>query len=155
MKKPHPLQEKIYQIYKDNNGVLPPFRKIAKMIGVSSTNTVAYHINALKKKGLFSPELSTNGTVELNLKNLIGLDGKPGVYVLLNKKTPFYVGESENIKSHLIREIIGIEESAIKELKNNSDNINIAYHILESNNKRKELKNYLIDFYKEKGFDVK
>jgi DNA-binding Lrp family transcriptional regulator len=154
MKKNNPLREKIYQIYKENNGVLPPFRKIAKMIGVSSTNTVAYHINKLKKKGYFSPGVSKNGIVEFNLKNIIGFESKSGVYALLKKNIPFYVGESENLKSHLIGEIIGVGESAMPEIKNDLEKIQIAYYLIEDSVERKNLKDYLINFYKEKGFYI-
>lgn len=151
----NPLQEKIYQIYKENNGVLPPFRKIAKMIGVSSTNTVAYHIGKLKKEGYFSPGASRNGVVELNLKNLIGLELKAGVYVLLKKNIPFYIGESENIKSHIVKEIIGIDSPAAEEIKNDLEKIQIAYYLIDDATERENLKNHLIDFYKEKGFSIK
>jgi DNA-binding transcriptional regulator YhcF (GntR family) len=47
----HPIQEKLLKIYKEENSKFPTFRELAKILGVASTNTVAYHINQLKKRG--------------------------------------------------------------------------------------------------------
>ncbi|MDI6717738.1 MAG: hypothetical protein QMD86_01675 [Patescibacteria group bacterium] len=149
----HPLQEKIYKIYKDNNGRLPTFRELSGILKVSSLNTVSYHINQLKKKGFFKIENEPNGIVELNLKNLLNFENKKGVYVLLKGKNPFYVDESENIKNDLIKKFLS-DSRILDILKNSTEKINIAYYLLENAPEREDLKNHLFNFYKEKGFNI-
>jgi len=144
-KKPlHPLQEKICQIYKENNGILPAFRDLAKILGVSSTNTVAYHINQLKKRGELGIAKEIKGVVLLNIKNILELEGRPGVFVLLKNKKMFYAGESDNIKKSLI-EILDNNSPVLEKIKEKPENIYIAYHIIENPIERVELKNYLLE----------
>jgi SOS-response transcriptional repressor LexA len=140
----HPLQEKIRQIYKENNGALPAFRELAKILGVSSTNTVAYHINQLKKRGELGIAKEIKGVVLLNIKNILELEGRPGVFVLLKNKKMFYAGESNNIKKSLI-EILDNNSPVLEKIKENPENIYIAYHIIENPIERSELKNYLLE----------
>ena len=140
----HPLQEKIRQIYKENNGVLPAFRELAKILGVSSTNTVAYHINQLKKRGELGIAKEIKGVVLLNIKNILELEGRPGVFILLKNKKMFYAGESDNIKKSLI-EIFENNSPVLEKIKESPENIYLAYHIIENPSERIELKNYLLE----------
>lgn len=149
----HPLQEQIYRLFLENNRNLPSFREISKVIGVSSTNTVAYHINKLKAAGYLDTN-EKNAVVELNLKNILNFDSKSGVYVLIKNKNPFYIGESENIKNHLVNIISSAEKNLVGEIKNNAEKISIAYYLIDDIEERKNLKNYLENFYKEKGFNL-
>lgn len=150
----HPLREKIFQIYKENNDSLPPFREIAKIIGVSSTNTVAYHVDNLKRHGYFSPGNFENGIVKLNLINLIGLESKAGVYVLLQNKKPFYVNETANIKKDIMKKIMDDDSKILKEIKDNIEAIEIAYHFIEDKKERGELKEYLLEYYPKHGITL-
>jgi SOS-response transcriptional repressor LexA len=152
-KKIHYLQEKILEIYNDNDGNLPTFRDIAKAIKVSSTNTVHYHIGQLRKKGYLNLPNSNKGVVELNLKNLLGLDTKSGVYVFLKNKIPFLVEESKNIKKNILEKLIN-DHLLSEKIKNDSEKISLAYYFLDDENKRKDLKDQLINFYKEKNFEI-
>lgn len=153
-KKLHPLQEKIYEIYKENSDSLPSFRAIAKLIGVSSTNTVAYHVRELKKKGYFSPESFENGIVKFNLQNLMAFEAKAGVYVLLKNKKPFYVNETDDMKKDILEKILDKESSILKEIKDDIERIDIAYHFMEDKKEREELKNYLREYYPKKGINL-
>ncbi len=153
-KKIHLLQKKILQIYRENNFVLPPFRQIAKKIGVSSTNTVNYHIQKLKNHGYLKLGASPKGVVSLTLGTLFDFESKSGVYVLLKKNLPFFVGESENLKKHIFKQIINNNNLIATEIKSNLENINIAYYLISKTEERLNLKNYLIKYYQEKGFKL-
>lgn len=144
----HPIQEKIYQIYTENNNSLPSYRQLIKMVGVSSLNTVAYHVAQLKKAGYFDLANESNAIIKLTLKNLINLDNKPGVFVILENKTPLSVHSSENIKSSIMEQISNNNSPLIEKIKNNPEKINIAYHIIDTSEEREDLKNHLINFYK-------
>lgn len=150
----HPLQEKILKLFKDNNNTLPSFRKITRAINVSSTNTVAYHVNQLKEKGYLEISKSPQGIAKFSLKTLLSFDNKPGLYILLKNKQPFYIGTSENIKKDLIENIIGINNPPILELKNHIESITIAYNILDNKQEQVELKNHLIEFYEKQGIKL-
>ncbi len=150
-----PLQEKILNIYHNNDNVLPSFRKLAKMIEVSSINTVAYHINELKRKGYFGLEGLGSGIVKFTIQNLLNFESKEGVYVLLNGKIPFYVNESENIKNHILENVFKNNNSPVLDLiKNNPNKINIAYNLINEPEKRAELKNHLLEFYPKQGIKI-
>lgn len=149
----HPLQEKIYQMFKQNQNSLPSYREIAKLIGVSSTNTVSHHIKQLKKNGYLSIGNSINDIVPLNLKIILDFEGKAGVYVFLKNKTPFYVGAGDNIKRDLIT-IFSDNSKILDYIKNNINNIYVAYYFTAENQKREELKKYLLEYYAGKGFSL-
>jgi len=138
----HPIQKKLYKIYSENNGEFPSFRELAKILGVSSTNTVAYHINQLKKRGELNLAKEPKGVVRFNLKNLLNLDSKQGVFILLKNKKTLYVGESENIKKSLI-EIITNDSPLLEKIKDNPENVSIAYSIINEPLERNELKKFL------------
>ncbi len=140
----HPIQEKLYKIYNENNGEFPTFRKLAKILGVSSTNTVAYHINQLKKRGELNLSKETKGVVRFNLKNLLNLEGKQGVFVLLKNKKPLYVGESKNIKESLLK----IVEDCPDFLKESPESVLIAYYTIKNQTERINLKNHLTELFK-------
>lgn len=148
MKKLHPLQEKIFQIFKENDGNLPSFREIARIIKVASTNTVAYHINQLKKEGYFEINNSDKGIVRLNLKTLLNFENKSGVYVLLKNKKPIYVEEALDIKNDILGKFIKNDSLFLEELKKGNENISIAYSIIKDQDERNELKNYLRNIYR-------
>jgi len=144
-KKPlHPLQEKIRQIYKENEGFLPTFRELAKILGVSSTNTVAYHINQLKKRGELELGKEIKGVFRFNLKNILNLNSRQGVFIILKNKKALYVGESENIKKSLL-EILESDSPILEKIKESAENISIAYYLIEDQIERKELKDYLLE----------
>jgi len=147
MPKLHPLQEKIYQIFKDNGGDLPSFRQLAKELNVASTNTVAYHVAILKKKGLLAIDGLNKGVIELNLLTLLNFESKSGVYVILKNKKPIYVGETEDIKNDILEKFIKNNSPFLAELKKNDD-ISIAYSIIKNQNERSKLKSYLQNIYK-------
>lgn len=142
------IQQKIYQIYQENNCNLPTYRNLAKLLNVSSLNTVAYHINQMKKKGYFSINNSKQAIVHLNLKTLLEFENQSGVYVIFNYKNPLIIESAENIKTSLIEKINeqnSLLASAIKEFP---DKIFIAYSLIEDSAKRTEMKNYLSNLYK-------
>ncbi|MEK7658032.1 MAG: HTH domain-containing protein [Patescibacteria group bacterium] len=149
----HPLQEKIYQLFKENKNNLPSYREIAKLIGVSSTNTVSHHIKQLKKKGYFGIGNAINDIIPFNLKILLDFENKPGVYVFLKNKTPLYVGAAENIKKDLI-EIIAGNSAILNKIKENSDNIYIAYYLIEDGGKREKVKSELLEHYSQRGVAI-
>lgn len=144
----NPYQRKIYDIYKENGEKLPPFRQLAKIIGVSSLNTVSYHVNQLKKQGYFNLEKESNAVIKLNLKNLVSLENKKGVFVLLEGKTPFSVHSSENIKASLIEQISNTDSELVKKIKSDSEKINLAYYLIDDETEREDLKKHLVEFYK-------
>ena len=146
MPKLHPLQEKIYQIFKDSGG-LPSFRQLAKELNVASTNTVAYHVAILKKKGLLAIDGLNKGVIELNLLTLLNFESKSGVYVILKNKKPIYINETEDIKNDILEKFIKNNSPFLAELKKNDD-ISIAYSIIKNQNERSKLKSYLQNIYK-------
>lgn len=152
MDKLSPLQEKIIRIFEANSGVLPSFRAIAKEIGVSSTNTVSYHVNKLKELGYLNASKSASAKVKFTLKNVLNLAGKPGVYVLLSANSPFYIGSAENLKADIIKNAVRENEPALTEIEAQPEKVDIAYHIVEDAVERESLKEHLVDFYKQKGF---
>lgn len=148
----HPLQEKIYQMFKQNQNSLPSYREIAKLIGVSSTNTVSHHIKQLKKKGYFGIGNSINDIVPLNLITILDFEGKAGVYVFLKNKAPFYVGATEDIKKDILTVLDSSNVNLIVAIKENTENIQVAYYIIKDKQKREELKKELIEYYLKKEF---
>ena len=148
MPKLHPLQEKICQIFKDNGGRLPSFRQLAKELNVASTNTVSYHVEILKKKGLLTIEGIDKGVVELNLLTLLNFESKSGVYVILKNKKPIYVGETDDIKNDIIEKFIKNDSPFLMKLKEKNNDISIAYSIIKDQNKRNELKDHLQNIYR-------
>lgn len=141
------IQQKIYQIYQENNGNLPTYRDLAKMLNVSSLNTVSYHINQLKKNGYFSINFSKQAIIQLNLKTLLNFENQSGVYVIFKNKTPLIVESAENIKKNLIEKINEIDSPFINHLKENPEKIFIAYSLIDSMEKKEEMKIYLSDLY--------
>lgn len=148
-----PIQEKILAIYAENNGCLPPFRKLSKLIGVSSTNTVSYHVKKLKEAGHLGIEKAQNAVVELNIKVLSALAEKRGVYVILENKNPFYVSNAENIFENIIGEIKNNTHVSEK-IKNSDQKIMIAYYLIDSDKEREDLKKHLIDFYSKQKINL-
>lgn len=147
----HPLQEKIYQIYKESNDKLPSFRKLAKMLGLASAGAVAYHINELKKNGYFSPENFESGLIKLTLKNIIRLESKSGVYVLVKNEVPFFVEETDNIKKNILEKILDKESEILKSMEEKIEEIEIAYHFIDEKSEREEMKKHLMEYYPKKG----
>lgn len=164
----HPLQQQILKIYEENNNNLPSYRELLKTLKVSSLNTIAYHINQLKKNGYFELQNHRSGLVKFNIKNLLNFESKSGVYVLIKNKKPFYVNEAEDIKKDLIKKIeskiinpltnssekISYADTLIQMIKEHSEKIFIAYYLIENSTERKNLKNHLISFYKENGIEL-
>ncbi len=150
----HHLQEKIRQIFMENNRTLPPFRKLAKQIGVSSTNTVAYHVNQLKKAGYFDLINESKALIELNFKNILSLENKKGVFVALENKSPFLVEASDDIKKFLLEEFLKNNSVLTKKTKGGLKKINLAYYLINDDEECENLKTYLIDFYSKQGFNI-
>ena len=59
----HPTQERLLNALLECGHVRPPLRTLGKRIGVSSPNTVAYHLKQLERKGYLVPR--EDGEVEL------------------------------------------------------------------------------------------
>ena len=138
----HPIQEKLRKIHNENGGKFPTFRELAKILGVSSTNTVAFHINQLKKHGYLNLNKETKGVVRFNLKNLLNLNNKQGVFVLLKNKKPLYVGESDNIKKSLM-EILENDSPLLEKIKDDLENVSVAFSVVNEPFERNELKKFL------------
>ncbi len=147
----HQSQEKIYQIFKQNNNSLPSYREISRLIGVSSTNTVSHHIKQLKKKGYFGIGDAVNDIVPFNLKILLDFENKAGVYVLLKNKTPFYIGAAKDIKKDILTALDSNNADFMTIIKESAENIQIAYYIIKDEQKRNELKKELKEYYLKKG----
>ena len=147
-------QKQILEIYERNGGSLPSFREIAKQIGVASTNSVSYHIERLRKNGYLDIGHSPQGMATLSIKTILALNAKPGVYVALCANKPFYIGSSTNIRKHLLEAVIGIDRSPFPQLIDQPEKITIAYHIIEDEAERTDLKQYLSDFYRTKGISI-
>lgn len=143
----NPIQQKIYQIYKENNGNLPTYRDLAKMLNVSSLNTVSYHINQLKKNGYFSINFSKQAIIQLNLKNILNFENQSGVYAIFKNKTPIVVESTENIKKSLMEKLNESDSSIINCLKENPEKIFIAYSLIDDTDKKEEIKKYLSKLY--------
>ncbi len=141
------IQQKIYQIYQENNGSLPTYRNLAKTLNVSSLNTISYHINQLKKNGYFSINFSKQALVQLNLKTILNFENQSGVYVIFKNKDPLLVESSENIKKSLLEKLSETDSSFINCLKENPEKIFIAYSLIEDSDKKTEIKKYLSDLY--------
>jgi DNA-binding Lrp family transcriptional regulator len=142
----HPIQKEVLKIYK-TNGKLPTFRKLAEILNVASLNTVSYHVKQLKKNGHLGLADFENGLIRLNLKNILDFESKPGVFVLLLGKKPFYVAESGNIKNHLLEKIAQNDSPLLKKIKNETEKIHIAYYLIPDSQEREELKNHLTEYY--------
>ena len=148
-----PIQQKILAIYEKHGGNLPAFRKLSKLIGVSSTNTVHYHIKRLKESGHLQIGKFENGVVELNFKNLLHLENKSGVYVLLENKKPFFVSSAENLSEDISSSIKNNKDISDK-IKNGAQKIMIAYYLIGDKQERKDLKNHLVDFYSKQKINL-
>ncbi|MEK7635945.1 MAG: winged helix-turn-helix domain-containing protein [Patescibacteria group bacterium] len=147
----HQIQQKIIEIYKENNNSLPSFRALAKELGVASLNTVAYHINQLKKNGYLKETLNASGVMPLNLRNILNLASKPGVYIILNDKTPLRIEEADDIKKSILKIIDAetpLDKDTLKTIKNDLEKITIAYYIIESMEERKKTKEYVVGVYR-------
>lgn len=147
-------QKKILELYEKNGGILPSFRDIARQIGVSSTNTVSYHIERLRKNGYLDIGHSPQGMVNLSLKTIIGLDAKPGVYVILCADKPFHIGSSDNMRKHILETVVGVDRSPFAQVADHPDNLTIAFHIIENESERADLKRHLSDYYRTKGIGI-
>ena len=149
----HPLQQKIIEIYKENGNLLPSFRALAKALEVASLNTVAYHINQLKKSGYLKEVLNTNGVMPLNLKNILNLSSKSGVYIILKNELPLYIEETEDIKKSIFKMLNTddpLDKEALKTIENDLDKITIAYYLIADPIERKNTKEYVIGVYQDK-----
>ena len=151
MEKLHPLQEKIYNMFKKNKNALPSFRAIAKEIGVSSTNTVAYHIKELRQKGYLSIHAVKQDIVPLSLRSILHLEGRGGVYVLLKNNKPFFVGEADDMKRDLTRIINNPASCAVDKIKESVEEIYMAFHLVDDEEERKNTYQYLVSHYKDSG----
>ena len=147
-------QKQILDIFEKNGGVLPSFREIARQIGVSSTNTASYHIERLRKNGYLDIGHSPQGMANLSLKTILALDAKPGVYVVLCANKPFHIGSSTNIRKDILETVISTDRSPFSQVIGKPDELSIAYHIIESEPERADLKQYLLEFYQAKGIDI-
>lgn len=147
-------QQKMLNLFEKNNGELPSFREIAREIGVASTNTVSYNIDQLRKKGYLDIALSPNGITNLSIKTILALDGKPGVYVALCNGKPFFIGSSTNIREHLLKSVVGIDRSPFPQVVEQIESVTIAFHIIQDEYEREDLRQHLSDFYRAKGIDI-
>lgn len=147
-------QQKILDLFERNKGILPSFRDIAKEVGVASTSTVSYHINQLKKNGHLDIAESPQGIMNLSLKTIFALDGKPGVYVALCDGKPFFIGSSTNIRRHILESIIGLERSPFPQVSERTESVTIAFHVIPDETEQGNLKKHLSDFYQEKGINI-
>src|SRR3989344_6829292 len=149
----HPLQQKIIEIYKENGNILPSFRALAKALEVASLNTVAYHINQLKKNGYLKETLNTSGVMPLNLRNILNLASKSGVYVILKNKLPLYIEETGDIKNSVLK-ILNAEDpldrDVLKAIENDLDEITIAYYFIADPEERRRTKEYVVGVYQDK-----
>lgn len=150
----HPIQQKIYNLFKESENNLPSYREIAKKVGVSSTNTVAYHINELKEKGYLSITNPQQEVVPLTLRSILHLESKPGVYVLLKGKKPFYVGTTHDMKEDLTSIIANSSSKVLHSIKESIEEISIAFHIITDPEERNKTHNHLIQHYKESGHEL-
>ena len=149
----HPLQQKIIEIYKENGNLLPSFRALAKALEVASLNTVAYHINQLKKGGYLKEVLNTSGVMPLNLKNILNLSSKSGVYIILKNELPLYIEETEDIKKSIFKMLNTdnpLDKEALKTIENDLDKITIAYYLISDPEERKKTKEYVLGVYQNK-----
>ncbi|GEM_PF-2239543 len=142
-KKLHKIQKKIIDLFKENENKLPSFRKIAKEIGVSSTNTVAYHVQILKERGYFLlPSSLENGIIPLNLRAILHLSRIGGVYVLLRAdkglNTPIFVGESGDMKQHILEQISS-NPCLEKIISDDLETLSLAFYAIGDDASRKKL----------------
>lgn len=149
----NPIQQKIIEIYKENNNSLPSFRALAKTLEVASLNTVSYHINQLKKNGYLKETLNTSGVMPLNLRNILNLSSKPGVYIILKNNTPLYIGEADDIKENIFKILTAedpLDTDALKDIKDDLDKITIAYYLIADPEERKKTEEYVVGVYSDK-----
>lgn len=147
-------QQKILDLFNKNGGKLPSFRAIAEEVGVASTNTVSYHIDQLRKNGYLDIGRSPQGVASLSLKTIFALDAKPGVYVVLHNGKPFHIGSSTDIRKHIIETVIGIDRPLFPQVVSQPEKITIAYHIIENERERTDLKCHLSEFYQSKNIVI-
>ncbi|HBI25601.1 MAG: LexA repressor [Candidatus Wolfebacteria bacterium GW2011_GWC2_39_22] len=148
-------QKQIVELYEKNGGVLPSFREIARQIGVASTNTVSYHIDQLRKKGYLDIGRSPQGIANLSLKTVFALDAKPGVYVMLCAGKPFTIGSTTNMRKHILETVVGVNTSSpFPEVRAKLEQVTIAFHIIENEQERADLKQHLSDYYRTKGIEI-
>lgn len=150
----HPIQQKIYKLFKQNQNKLPSYREIAKVIGVASTNTVAYHIKELKEKGYLSITERKQEIIPLTLRSILHLEERPGVYVLLKGKKPFYVGATHDIKKDLTSIIANSSSKVLHSIKESIEEIAIAFHIIDNETERLHLHQDLIQKFKSEGIEL-
>lgn len=149
----HEIQQKIIEIYRENNNSLPSFRALAKALEVASLNTVAYHINQLKKNGYLKETLNASGVMPLNLRNILNLSSKPGVYIILKNDVPLYIEETDDIKKNILKVLTAedpLDTDALKVIENDLDKITIAYYLIADPEERKKTKEYVIGVYSDK-----
>ena len=149
----HPLQQKIIEIYKENGNILPSFRALAKALEVASLNTVAYHINQLKKNGYLKETLNASGVMPLNLRNILNLASKYGVYIILKNESPLHIEETGDIKNSVLK-ILNAEDpldrDVLKAIEDDLNKITIAYYLIADPMERKNTKEYVVGVYQDK-----
>src|SRR3989344_8584530 len=149
----HPLQQKIIEIYKENGNILPSFRALAKALEVASLNTVAYHINQLKKNGYLKETLNASGVMPLNLRNILNLASKSGVYIILKNESPLHIEETGDIKNSVLK-ILNAEDpldrDVLKAIEDDLNKITIAYYLISDPKERKKTKEYVLGVYQNK-----
>lgn len=146
----HEIQQKIIEIYKENNNALPSFRALAKELDVASLNTVAYHINQLKKNGYLKEALNASGVIHFNLRNILDLASESGVYVILKDKTPLHIEETNDIKKSILKILdpeTPLDRDALKAIENDLEKITIAYYLISDSEERKKIKEYVVGVY--------
>ena len=152
----HPLQQKIIEIYKENGNSLPSFRALAKSLEVASLNTVAYHINQLKKNGYLKETLNASGVMPLNLRNILNLASKSGVYIILKNESPLHIEETGDIKNSVLK-ILNAEDpldrDVLKAIEDDLNKITIAYYLISDKKERKKTKEYVLGVYQNKKME--
>lgn len=148
----HPLQQRILAILEEKQK-LPRFRELTKILGVASTNTVAYHINILRRKGYLHAHDALRGIIELTIKNLASLPHKGGVYVLYVGKKPFFVAYANDIPSHLI-DLLQSDADFKELLKSAAGAVTMAYHFIPESEEQKDLAEHLCRYYEALGHTV-
>ncbi|MBI4159913.1 hypothetical protein HY504_01975 [Candidatus Wolfebacteria bacterium] len=140
---PHQVQRKILLLFKENGNKLPPFRSIAKHVGVSSTNTVAHHVKILKSKGfLISPGGAKAHIAPFNLRAILNFRGVPGVYMVVRedrgRNDRVFIAQSDNVGEHVLRSMLenALLEEAIQE---HSESLRIALYSIEDEEARVKL----------------
>lgn len=143
------VQRQIISLFKENKNKLPSYREIAKKIGISSTNTVFYHVKILKRMGYLQNHAA--GISDLTFKTILNLQGKSGVYVIFEEskgeRKPMYVGEAEDIKKDFFLKINGENQCIAKKISDGMEKVEIAFYSISDSEKRKETHRMLAEKY--------